>query len=395
MRLREEKLLKQLHFWILTSTVLISGLLQGMLLPVIAIIFEQQGLPSSINGFHVTGMYIGVLLISPFIEKPLITYGYKKMAVTGIIIVLLSLLSFTFISSVWVWFVLRLLIGIGDHMLHFSTQTWLMASSTKSNRGKRIAIYGIFFGLGFALGPLFVNLMSFHTYAPFYLAALLTCISLASVFILHNQYPERSEQGEGFIGSLKRMKEVMSFAWIALIPALIYGFLEASLHGNFPVFALRENISISNVAIILPAFALGGIITQLPIGELSDRFGRKKVLKIIFLLGSIVFFIGTIGGTSFVWMISIFLVSGMIVGSAFSLGMSYMADLLPAYLLPAGNLMCGIFYSLGSMIGPSIGGIYLEVVPSGSFFVLPSMMLATCFVIFTFHGRKKFQFNIE
>lgn len=41
-------------FAILVSIVAISGFSQGMLLPLIAIIFEQDGYSSSVNGFHAT-----------------------------------------------------------------------------------------------------------------------------------------------------------------------------------------------------------------------------------------------------------------------------------------------------------------------------------------------------
>ena len=40
-----------------------------MLLPLIAIIFEEDGLSSSLNGLHATSLYIGVLFVSPLIEN--------------------------------------------------------------------------------------------------------------------------------------------------------------------------------------------------------------------------------------------------------------------------------------------------------------------------------------
>ena len=56
-------------FWIMVGIVAISGLSQGMLLPAIAMIFEQEGVSSSINGIHATALYIGILAISPFLEN--------------------------------------------------------------------------------------------------------------------------------------------------------------------------------------------------------------------------------------------------------------------------------------------------------------------------------------
>ena len=54
---------------IMVGIVAISGLSQGMLLPAIAMIFEQEGVSSSINGIHATALYIGILVISPFLEN--------------------------------------------------------------------------------------------------------------------------------------------------------------------------------------------------------------------------------------------------------------------------------------------------------------------------------------
>ena len=43
----------------MVGIVAISGLSQGMLLPAIAMIFEQEGVSSSINGIHATHCTLG------------------------------------------------------------------------------------------------------------------------------------------------------------------------------------------------------------------------------------------------------------------------------------------------------------------------------------------------
>jgi MFS family permease len=78
----------------------------------------------------------------------------------------------------------------------------------------------------------------------------------------------------------------------------------------------------------------------------------------------------------------------MVVGSTFSLGISYMTDLVPKDLLPTGNLLCGIFFSLGSLSGPIIGGLFIKFLHGVSFFyIISTMLLALSFIIFTF-GKK-------
>lgn len=77
-------------FAVLISIVSISGFSQGMLLPLIAVIFENDGLSSSLNGLNAVGLYIGILLISPFMESPLRKYGYKPVIVFGGLVVIIS-----------------------------------------------------------------------------------------------------------------------------------------------------------------------------------------------------------------------------------------------------------------------------------------------------------------
>src|SRR5690554_1863563 len=118
-----------MRLWLLITLVSISGLSQGMLLPTVAVILENHGVPPTVNGLHATGLYIGVLLASPFMEAPLRKFGYKPLIVVGGLAVVLSLFAFTLWDSLIFWFILRLLIGIGDQALHFSSQTWITSFS--------------------------------------------------------------------------------------------------------------------------------------------------------------------------------------------------------------------------------------------------------------------------
>ena len=376
------------RLWILVVIVAISGFSQGMLLPLLAVIFEQQGVSSSVNGLHATALYIGILLASPFMEKPLRAFGYKPLIVTGGAVVISSLALFPVWESFWFWFALRLLIGIGDNMLHFGTQTWITSFSPVEKRGRNISLYGLFFGLGFALGPFMVPLVEWNANAPFWISAALSLFAWLGIWFLANERPQ-VEQEEvatlGIRGTFHRFGSVTRIAWIAFLPPFGYGFLEASINGNFPVYALRQGFSVEYVSyVLLPAFVIGGIITQIPLGVLSDRLGRLPILRIA-LSGGTLFFILSSFVEEIPWLFgACFFVAGMFIGSSFSLGISYMTDLVPPSLLPAGNILCGAFFSFGSMTGPFIGGILIELFPELPFTLLLGGMLGLIFLCLQF-----------
>ncbi|MCM3168147.1 MFS transporter [Peribacillus frigoritolerans] len=371
----------KLLFSVLILIVGISGFSQGMLLPIIAIIFENDGISSSLNGFHAASLYIGILLISPFMEAPLRKYGYKPLIIFGGITVILSLALFAVWKSFWFWFVLRFFIGIGDHTLHFATQTWITAISPKTKRGRNLAIYGLFFSLGFMVGPLMTKLLEINQSLPFIITSILSLLAWSAVFLIRNELPEQDDsESTSFLGTLKRFTKVSRIAWVAFLLPFTFGVLEASLNSNFPVFALRSGIDLTAVSIIIPAFSAGTLLTQIPLGMISDRFGRRKTLLTILFSGFAIFTLAGIYSYSVLGLFICFMFGGMMVGSTFSLGISYMADLLPRNLLPAGNLLCSIFFSLGSIGGPFFGGLVIEHIQGGNFFYMISIMLFLVFI---------------
>ncbi|TQR07516.1 MFS transporter [Psychrobacillus soli] len=373
------------RFRILVIIVSISGFSQGMLLPLISVIFEQDGVSATLNGLSATGLYIGTLLISPFMEPPLRKFGYKPIIIVGGLIVIVSLMLFPLWKSVAFWFVLRLLIGIGDHALHFSTQTWITSFSPQHRLGRNIAIYGLSFGVGFAVGPLLVQLVEIFEGLPFIISSILCLCAWILVFFVKNEKPEivkgSSAHGEG---TWKRFGAAFAVAWVAFIPPFSYGFLESSLNAIYPVYALRNAIEVTSLSYILAAFSIGGVVSQLPLGVLSDKIGRRKVLILMIGLGAITFGIASFFETSSLTIGILFFIAGMFVGSTFSLGISYMADLTPKALLPTGNLMCGIAFSIGSLSGPFLGGLFIQLFEGVSFLVLVAFLLGmlTCIIFF-------------
>lgn len=378
---------EKVRFWILIAIVSISGFSQGMLLPLISIIFETDGVSSTLNGLNATGLYIGTLLISPFIEQPLRKFGYKPIIIFGGALVFISLLLFPLWKHVLFWFVLRLLIGIGDHCLHFSTQTWLTSSTPHGSLGKSMSIYGLSFGVGFAVGPLMVPLVNVSEAFPFIISSIFCLIAWSLIFFIRNEHPDVLQGDAKEANSITRYKLSFKYAWIAFLPPLVYGVLETSLNALFPIYALRMEYDVSMVSIILSAFSIGGIITQIPLGVLGDTIGRRKLLLYALFIGSACFGIGSFLEFSEILIGVVFFICGMSLGSTFSLGITYMAELTPKELLPTGNLLCGIFFSLGSLMGPFVGGLFLQLVDSISFLLFIATILFAVFIIVLLFGK--------
>ncbi|CAD2073994.1 MFS transporter [Phocicoccus pinnipedialis] len=359
------------RFIILSIIVCISGFSQGLLLPLISFIFEDRGISASLSGLHTTGLYIGVFLSSLIIEGPMRKYGYRFLIIVGGITVSLAILTFPILDTVLIWFILRLIIGIADNVLHISTQTWLTQTTPIEKIGRVIAVYGLFFSFGFMVGPKVSELVVIWEPLPFVVSGVLTMLAWPLILLIKDAKdakPDPTDAPMTFFTTLKNFKAVFITSWATFMFPMLYGFFEASINSNFPVFALRNGLEISAVTWILPMFNLGGILLQLPIGALGDRIGRDKLLTGLLVFGIISFTLMEVFNQSFIGLILLFTVSGMATGSVFSLGLGYMADVTPRENLPAGNVMANIMFSIGSIVGPIIGGFVISVTDGAFYF---------------------------
>jgi len=350
-----------------------------MLLPLLSILLERSGVSSDMNGMNSAAMYIGIFCTMFFVEKPVLRFGYRNVILAGLLLVTSAGILFSFTESLAVWFVLRLIVGVGDSALHYTTQLWIVSSSPANARGKFISFYGMAYGIGFSLGPLGINLLPLGRAVPFLVTSMFFVCVLLLVLRLKNEIPERARKETS---RENRFITTYRMAWFVLIPGLLYGLMESSMNSSFPLYGLRIDLDQHWISLLLLSFGVGGLILQLPLGILSDRIGRKPVLIACGLLGSLAFFAIPAAGSDIALLFALFAIAGGVVGSFFSLGLAYAADILPRPILPAANVIASIHFSIGSMMGPALGGYGMRYVSVHSIF----LFLGTAFLFFALLG---------
>lgn len=86
----------KIHFAILIIAIIVAGISQGMLLPVLAIFLEKMGVSSTLNGLNAAVLYIGSFGMTLVAERLLGVLGFKKLMLGGLLLVLITLLYFQY-----------------------------------------------------------------------------------------------------------------------------------------------------------------------------------------------------------------------------------------------------------------------------------------------------------
>ena len=116
---------------------------------------------------------------------------------------------------------------------------------------------------------------------------------------------------------------------------------------------------------------IGGIVAQWPIGHLSDRFDRRRVITIVALLASIFALLAAIlGGTSPVLLLTFMFLLGCMTLPMYSLCIAHTNDYLePPQMVQAGATLV-LVGGAGACFGPSIAAALMGALGSAAFFVL-------------------------
>ena len=361
-------------FWVLILIVGVAGVNQGLTIPLLAVLLENQGVSSVVNGLNATALYIGLVLVSPWLEIPLRRFGYRNTLFAGLVVLTVATLLLPFFSSLTVWFVLRLLMGVGDSTLHYASQMWVTKIAAEKNRGRDLSIYGLAYGVGFGIGPLGLSLLPFGQWVPFGSLLVLYLVAYVLLARMKNEFPAEIKPAEK---KQNKYVTVLRFGWLALIPPFLYGFMETSLNGSFPVYALRSGLSVEWVSLILPSFVAGSIILQMPLGTLSDKIGRKQVMLVCALIGSLAFFLFPLAQGNVWAMMALLGIAGAAVGSFYSLGLALAADILPASMIPTAGILSGINFGVASILAPGLNGYLMQAwEPWTMFWLMGGQLLA-------------------
>lgn len=345
---------------------LLSGFALGIFNPLISILLEQHGLHHVVIGANASGYYLVVALCAPLAARLIKSLGIRPVMVAGILLTALAALCFPYTTSLTLWFLLRLLMGIGICLYLVAGQTGLNLYADSKHRGVIVATHGALFGVGFIISPLIGTWV--HAAWPQYSFAVGSGI-IAAGLLLVPWLNERNRTPQLLAG-----RQVLRKITIPLQAAFIYGALEGILVSLLPVYLLQQAVPLAYAAWPLPLFMIASGVGMLPVGRLSDRYGQRSILQGSAWIGVITLCLMV----SFDWQHSIAVgavLLGFSVGTFFPVALAMIGNLLNKNELATGSSLFTASFSYGCAAGPLIATLLMSVLGSQHVFSFISLLL--------------------
>lgn len=251
------------------ALLMLGNGLQGSLLGLRA---SLEGFGTSVTGLVISAFYVGLLIGAALTPRLVLRVGHIRVfAALASVASAFILLHAVFLSAP-VWFVIRLVTGFCFSGLYVVAESWLNQASTNETRGKLLSVYMIISYASMGFGQLLLNLSDPGGFPLFILISVLVSLALVPISLTRTPAPQL-ETPEPI--SLKKLYKLSPMGFFGSLGS---GLAQGAFFGMGAVYGGLSGLSIAQISLLLSLPLLGLVISQFPIGALSDRLDRRMVL---------------------------------------------------------------------------------------------------------------------
>ena len=363
-------------------TIALVGMGLNLVFPLLAIRLSEEGYSAGFIGASTAIGGLANIVIAPFIPRLGRMIGLRGVVLGAIAVAIATILLFNTAPGLIAGLALRFLFGGAIGTLFVVSEFWINVVSPETHRGVVLGVYGSVLALGFAGGPALLTLVGTDGPAAFLVGAAIFLLAVLPVAMTTGTAPAMSEHSEaGFLTFLRLTPA-------AVLAGFVFGIVETSAYTLLPVYGLETGLTVADSALLVSAMALGNLL-QIPLGILSDRFDRRRLLIACALAGALgCAIIPALSDRYEAVSIALFLWGGLTAG-LYTIGLALLGSNWRGADLAHANATFVMLYSAGLVIGPPIVGKAMDFArPNGLFGAIGVLFLAYS-VIVTFRGTSQ------
>ncbi len=341
--------------------------LQGSLLGVRG---PDQGFSSLEMSIVMSGYFAGFLVASRMVPGMIRRVGHVRVFAFLASLVSATLLIFPAIPHPIVWVLGRIVIGFCFCGVYVTAESWLNNASTNETRGQALSAYMIVQMAGIISAQALLNVPDVSGYLLFVIPSVLVSLSFAPTLLSVTPTPP--------FESTKPMtlKEVYAVSPLGCVGLFLLGGVFAAQFGMAAVYGKAAGLTIGEISIFIAAFYVGALFMQYPLGWLSDRMDRRRLIMMVAAGGAVGALVGVVSGGNFYVLVAAAFVVGGFSNPLYSLLIAYTNDFLQVEDMAAASAGLLFINGVGAITGPIIIGYGMEIVGPAGFFMLITALLA-------------------
>lgn len=283
----------------------------------------------------------------------------------------------------WVWAAARVLIGFCFSAVYVTAESWLNNAASNETRGQALSLYMIIQTIGVVLAQALLLTADPSGFVLFVIPSILVSLAVTPILLSISPTPAFETTKP------TSLRELMTVSPLGCVGMFLLGGVFAAQFGMSAVYGAAAGLSVAQISTFVSMFFIGAIITQFPIGWMSDRMDRRQLIVIVSAIGVVGCISGAMFGSDFWFLLaSAFLMGGM-ANPLYSLLIAHTNDYLEPEAMAAASGGLIFINGLGAILGPMITGWMMDVIGPWGFFLFAGVLFAALVVYGLYRSTRR------
>lgn len=335
------------------------------------------GIRGDIEGFStgqmsivMSGYFVGFLLGSRMTPELIRRVGHVRVFAALGSLISAVLVLYAAIPEWIVWALLRVLIGFCFCGVYVTAESWLNNSTSNETRGQTLSLYMIVQMLGIISAQALINFADPAGFMLFVIPSVLVSLAFAPILLSVSPAPS--------FGTTKSLSiwALYDVSPLGVVGIFLMGGVFSALFGMTAVWGTLAGLSVLEISVFTAAIYLGGLVFQLPIGWLSDRMDRRKLVIAVAAIGTVGAAVPVVLALPYWALLGVALVIGGISNPLYALLLAHSNDYLDSDSMAAASGGLLFVNGLGAIVGPLVIGRMMGVIGPNGFFLFIAVLTA-------------------
>lgn len=249
----------------------------GLLTTFLALTLESRGTSDMLISGVTSAYYAGLVIGAKLGHRLIARVGHIRSYVACAGIASATVLIMGLVDSLPLWITARLILGLVMMCQYMVIESWLNDQAESSQRGIVFGIYMAVSSFGVLLGQIALGFIAFDIRMLMIVSIFfsLCLVPLAVTRAIHPIPLKAAPLNLGYF--LRTLPQV-------LVLTLFSGIMVGSFYALGPVFATRLGLNTQEAGGYMAIAVAASLLIQWPLGMLSDRMNRMKLVGIVAIL---------------------------------------------------------------------------------------------------------------
>jgi MFS family permease len=268
------------------------------------------------------------------------------------------------VAADWmVWTALRVLIGFCFSGIYITAESWLNNAATNETRGQALSAYMIVQMVGIIASQAILNVGDPSGFVLFVIPSVLVSLAFMPLLLAPTPAPTFESTKPLSFRALFRISP------LGCAGMLLTGGVFSAMFGMASVWGAMKGLSVRDISIFVGALYVGGLVLQYPIGWLSDRMDRRRLIMGLSAIAAVVMLLAAVIDLPFVALLVVAMLLGGITNPVYALLIAYTNDFLDRDDMAAASAGMIFLNGFGAIFGPIVTGWIMGQMGPGGFFL--------------------------